>query len=401
MTSFDKKSHSHAPLQLCIFDDRRGEKEGQEADKILGFYPSNTPPDSQAALVGLTQAALAFTSTFQPVSFARRMDFPMPPTQCAFQSMNNRKTSNTAKGTCALSALGNYISRFKILAMHSWCHAGLSLQCLEYRAQAMDPAPLRASHLYPYGRLWPSCGVFESSKVGKEVSDALCIDTATSMDILLLTSIISTSCNEIFTLLHAFNEWHGKLRKAIFLVQVVEREWHRGFVRESGLKTLLIQLHQLLTLIHGLIGCLLQKVQMLRLIDCAFFSSSASAHSIWLMSASLYAAIFVKVRKAAANDVRVRDRFAAPRRLAFVWKCCTLNDEQLIARMHQEELQEKLCKRSWERLEHVWTNSVGLNFLVCTILCQHLMLCHFFIYPTNFTSVSCYFSSYAQQASAF
>ena len=53
MTSFDKKSHSHAPLQLCIFDDRRGEKEGQEADKILGFYPSNTPPDSQAALVGL------------------------------------------------------------------------------------------------------------------------------------------------------------------------------------------------------------------------------------------------------------------------------------------------------------------------------------------------------------
>lgn len=189
--------------------------------------------------------------------------------------------------------------------------------------------------------------MFESSKVGKEVLDALCIDTATSMDILLPKSIISTSCNEIFTLLHAFNEGHGKLRKAInFLVQVVEREWHRGPVRESGLKTLLIQLHQLLTLIHGLIESLLQKVQMLRLINCAFSSSSASAHSIWLMSASLYAAIFVKVRKAAANDVRVRDRFAAPRRLAFVWKCCTLNDEQLIARMHQEELQEKLCKRS-------------------------------------------------------
>ena len=40
----------------------------------------------------------------------------------------------------------------------------------------------------------------------------------------------------------------------------MEREWHKGPVRESGLQTLLKQLHQLLTLIHGPIESLLEKV---------------------------------------------------------------------------------------------------------------------------------------------
>ena len=56
------------PLQLCIFDDRRGEKEGQEQDKILAFYPATTPANEQASAVGLVQAMMAFTSTFGPVS---------------------------------------------------------------------------------------------------------------------------------------------------------------------------------------------------------------------------------------------------------------------------------------------------------------------------------------------
>ena len=57
------------PLRLCLFDDRRGQTEGEEADKILGFYPSNTPADKQAAMVGFTQALVAFTSMFDQVCF--------------------------------------------------------------------------------------------------------------------------------------------------------------------------------------------------------------------------------------------------------------------------------------------------------------------------------------------
>ncbi|KAK9828403.1 hypothetical protein WJX81_004639 [Elliptochloris bilobata] len=52
------------PLQLCIFDDRRGQEEGHEADKVLAFFPPDTRPNDQAAAVGLVQAMLAFSSIF-------------------------------------------------------------------------------------------------------------------------------------------------------------------------------------------------------------------------------------------------------------------------------------------------------------------------------------------------
>lgn len=68
MTANERKGKpASRPLQICIFDARRGNKEGEEADKALGYYPSNTSNDSQAAVIGLAQAAVAFASTFQPV----------------------------------------------------------------------------------------------------------------------------------------------------------------------------------------------------------------------------------------------------------------------------------------------------------------------------------------------
>lgn len=54
-------------LQLCIFDVRRGKVEGQEADRVLGFYPSSTDAIDQASIVGLVQAISAFSSIFDQV----------------------------------------------------------------------------------------------------------------------------------------------------------------------------------------------------------------------------------------------------------------------------------------------------------------------------------------------
>ena len=62
-----QSNRNSRPLKLCIFDDRRGQTEGEEADKILAFYPSSTPNDARTAAVGFTQALLAFTSVFDKV----------------------------------------------------------------------------------------------------------------------------------------------------------------------------------------------------------------------------------------------------------------------------------------------------------------------------------------------
>lgn len=56
------------PLQLSVFDVRRGRTEGQEADKVLGFYPASVDTDEQASVVGLVQAMSAFSSIFDQVS---------------------------------------------------------------------------------------------------------------------------------------------------------------------------------------------------------------------------------------------------------------------------------------------------------------------------------------------
>eukprot|EP00884_Botryococcus_braunii_P020596 jgi/Botrbrau1/721/Bobra.160_2s0044.1 len=59
-----EKEKESRPFQLCIFDERRGQIEGEEGDRILAYFPPETPAVDQTALVGLVQAMLAFTSLF-------------------------------------------------------------------------------------------------------------------------------------------------------------------------------------------------------------------------------------------------------------------------------------------------------------------------------------------------
>ena len=41
--------------------------EGEEADKVLAFFPRDVKPNNQSAVVGLVQAMLAFSSIFSQV----------------------------------------------------------------------------------------------------------------------------------------------------------------------------------------------------------------------------------------------------------------------------------------------------------------------------------------------
>lgn len=51
-------------LQLLVFDARRGNKEGQEDDKVLAWYPPGLPPTHQSGLAGLLHGLLLFTAHF-------------------------------------------------------------------------------------------------------------------------------------------------------------------------------------------------------------------------------------------------------------------------------------------------------------------------------------------------
>ncbi|XP_020274421.1 vacuolar fusion protein CCZ1 homolog isoform X2 [Asparagus officinalis] len=53
-------------FQLCIFDLRRGQLEGQELDKILFFFPSDCPYTAQLSVVGLCEGIITFTRIFSP-----------------------------------------------------------------------------------------------------------------------------------------------------------------------------------------------------------------------------------------------------------------------------------------------------------------------------------------------
>ena len=55
------------PVQLCVFDSRRGKAEGQEVDKVLAYYPADVPANVQANVVGLVQAVGAFSAIFSQV----------------------------------------------------------------------------------------------------------------------------------------------------------------------------------------------------------------------------------------------------------------------------------------------------------------------------------------------
>lgn len=48
-------------MQLCIFDLRRGQNEGQELDKILFFFPADLPFSTQLSVIGLSEGLITFT----------------------------------------------------------------------------------------------------------------------------------------------------------------------------------------------------------------------------------------------------------------------------------------------------------------------------------------------------
>ncbi|KAE8667698.1 F23A5.27 isoform 2 [Hibiscus syriacus] len=53
-------------MQLCIFDLRRGQHEGQELDKILYFFPADLPFSNQLSVIGLSEGLITFTQIFSP-----------------------------------------------------------------------------------------------------------------------------------------------------------------------------------------------------------------------------------------------------------------------------------------------------------------------------------------------
>ncbi|KAM1497463.1 hypothetical protein FF1_020511 [Malus domestica] len=53
-------------VQLCIFDLRRGQNEGQELDKIIFFFPADLPFSAQFSVIGLSEGLITFTRIFSP-----------------------------------------------------------------------------------------------------------------------------------------------------------------------------------------------------------------------------------------------------------------------------------------------------------------------------------------------
>ena len=54
-----------ASFQILVFDARRGNDEGQEPDKLLGFYPDSTPLEERMALAGLLQGLHMFSGSLR------------------------------------------------------------------------------------------------------------------------------------------------------------------------------------------------------------------------------------------------------------------------------------------------------------------------------------------------
>lgn len=47
-------------IMLAVYDTRRGQQDGREAEKILAFYPPTAPDVMQSSIVGLAQALTMF-----------------------------------------------------------------------------------------------------------------------------------------------------------------------------------------------------------------------------------------------------------------------------------------------------------------------------------------------------
>jgi hypothetical protein len=52
-------------LCICFFDERRGQSEGSEYEKVLAFYPTTASLPTRTAIAGLAQASFSFAASFQ------------------------------------------------------------------------------------------------------------------------------------------------------------------------------------------------------------------------------------------------------------------------------------------------------------------------------------------------
>lgn len=56
------------PVQLCVFDTEHDYPEGEEAQRILAYYPPDAcSVDDQTSVIGLAQALLTFNANFEGV----------------------------------------------------------------------------------------------------------------------------------------------------------------------------------------------------------------------------------------------------------------------------------------------------------------------------------------------
>lgn len=56
------------PVQLCVFDTEHDYPEGEEAQRILAYYPPDAcSVDDQTSVIGLAQALLTFNANFEQV----------------------------------------------------------------------------------------------------------------------------------------------------------------------------------------------------------------------------------------------------------------------------------------------------------------------------------------------
>ena len=58
------KTRPQATIQFCILDDRLGQDEGHELERVLAFCPASTSSAEQTAITGLVLALMAFSNTF-------------------------------------------------------------------------------------------------------------------------------------------------------------------------------------------------------------------------------------------------------------------------------------------------------------------------------------------------
>lgn len=61
-------------VQFCVFDLKRGQHEGEEVDKILYFFPFDSPYSVQLSVIGLSEGLITFTRSVVPSNLNKVSD---------------------------------------------------------------------------------------------------------------------------------------------------------------------------------------------------------------------------------------------------------------------------------------------------------------------------------------